>query len=282
MTSTTVLATGPVTVIDYRCCARSSDRPYLEHHTRYSISYVREGSFGYITRGVRYEMVAGSLLVGCHDDEYMCTHEHHSGGDRCLSIQFAPEWMDAHAQPAPHWSSRALPPLPELMVLGELAQRSAEGGTDIALEEAALLLTARFLELGSSTSGRPPEVSARARKLAIDIALWIDESASRDLDLDCIARTAHMSPFHFLRLFRRVLGVTPHQYLLRSRLRHAARLLADRGRAISDIAYEVGFADLSNFTRTFRRVAGVSPREFRSAAAGERKNLQALMGVSGR
>ena len=81
-------------------------------------------------------------------------------------------------------------------------------------------------------------------------------------------------PFHFLRVFTKALGVTPHQYLLRSRLRHAARLLAGDDRSITDIAYDVGFGDLSNFVRTFRRAAGVSPRDFRKMAKGERNFLQ--------
>ena len=83
-----------------------------------------------------------------------------------------------------------------------------------------------------------------------------------------------MSSFHFLRLFAKVIGVTPHQYLVRSRLRHAARLLAAEERPITDIAFDVGFADLSNFVRTFHRAAGVSPRAFRKAAKGERKIFQ--------
>ena len=68
--------------------------------------------------------------------------------------------------------------------------------------------------------------------------------------------------------------MTPHQYLVRSRLRHAARLLADEERPITDVAFEVGFGDLSNFVRTFHRAAGVSPRRFRQAARGDRKILQ--------
>ena len=87
-------------------------------------------------------------------------------------------------------------------------------------------------------------------------------------------REAGLSPFHFLRLFSHVLGVTPHQYLVRSRLRHAARLLADDSRAVTDIAFDVGFGDLSNFVRTFHRAAGVSPRGFRNAAKGDRKIFQ--------
>jgi AraC-like DNA-binding protein len=56
---------------------------------------------------------------------------------------------------------------------------------------------------------------------------------------------------------------------VRSRLRHAARLLADDGLSITDIAYDVGFGDLSNFVRTFHRAAGISPLRFRQASRGK-------------
>jgi AraC-like DNA-binding protein len=81
-----------------------------------------------------------------------------------------------------------------------------------------------------------------------------------------VARQVGLSRFHFLRLFAKVLGVTPHQHLVRSRLRRAARLLAREACTISDAAFEAGFGDLSNFVRTFRRAAGVSPRDYRRLA----------------
>jgi AraC-like DNA-binding protein len=77
-----------------------------------------------------------------------------------------------------------------------------------------------------------------------------------------------------LRLFAKVLGVTPHQYVVRSRLRRAARLLADGTRSVTAVAFDAGFADVSNFVRTFHRAAGVSPRRFRQAAQGNRNIFQ--------
>ena len=71
-----------------------------------------------------------------------------------------------------------------------------------------------------------------------------------------------------------MLGVTPHQYLVRSRLRHAARRLAYDDSPITDIAYDVGFGDLSNFVRTFHRASGASPLKFRQASKGDRKIFQ--------
>ena len=82
---------------------------------------------------------------------------------------------------------------------------------------------------------------------------------SEQINLEDAATQAGISPYHFLRLFSNVVGVTPHQYLVRSRLRHAARRLTDDDSAITEIAYDVGFGDLSNFVRTFHRAAGASP-----------------------
>jgi AraC-like DNA-binding protein len=81
-----------------------------------------------------------------------------------------------------------------------------------------------------------------------------------------LARLAAMSPYHFLRTFKIVTGTTPHQWLLRARLRAAAQRLAAGGERITDIALEVGFEDLSNFVRSFRAEFGLSPRAYRAAA----------------
>jgi hypothetical protein len=76
-------------------------------------------------------------------------------------------------------------------------------------------------------------------------------------------------------LFTRVVGVTPHQYLIRCRLRHAARLLAQDTQPVTAVAFDCGFGDLSNFVRCFGRAAGLSPLAFRRLAQGQRKILQA-------
>jgi AraC family transcriptional regulator len=289
MAATTILHSGPISVIDYRCNAGPGDEPFVERHDDFSISYVHRGSFGCRTRGEVFELVAGSILVGHPGDEYMCTHDH-SVGDECLSFQLSPALVEAiseRAAGAPQiWRIGCVPPLPELMVLGELAQALAQArtqartktttgnGIDSGLDEVGMVLAARFVEVVSGQKRRPPSARARDRRRAVEAALWMDAHAHEVIDLESAAREVGLSAFHFLRLFAQVLGVTPHQYVVRSRLRHAARLLADDTRSITDIAYDVGFGDLSNFVRTFHRAAGVSPRGFRQAAKGERKIFQ--------
>ncbi|MGH8175398.1 MAG: helix-turn-helix domain-containing protein [Steroidobacter sp.] len=263
-----------MSVLDYRCTAGPHDKPFTELHEATSLSYVRRGSFGYQYRGASFELTPGAVLVGRHGDEFQCTHDHHAGGDECLSFQFSPALIDMPGISARSWRIGFLPPLPELMVLGELAQAAAEGANDLGLDEIGLLLASRFGELTSGRKLRALRSRAEDRRRAVRAALWIDAHSQEHIDLDSAAQEAGLSPFHFLRMFGSVVGVTPHQYLVRSRLRRAARLLSERERAITDIAIEVGFGDLSNFVRTFHRAAGVSPGKFRQAARGDRKIFQ--------
>ena len=276
MAAMTLLQRDAMSVVDYRCSAAPGDRPFVEVHPAFSVSYVRKGSFGCRSRGRSFELVAGSILVGHPGDEFMCTHDH-VRGDECLSFHFAPEMVEAIGGRNEIWRTGCLSPLPELMVLGELGQAAAEGCSDVGLDEAGLWLASRFLEVVSGRQRRPPEALARDRRRAVEAALWMDAHAHEPLDLESAAREVGLSSFHFLRHFAHVLGVTPHQYLVRSRLRRAARLLAGDARSITDVAFDVGFGDLSNFVRTFHRAAGVSPRAFRRAARGDRKILQDLL-----
>jgi AraC-like DNA-binding protein len=73
-----------------------------------------------------------------------------------------------------------------------------------------------------------------------------------------------MSPYHFLRTFRQLVGMTPHQFVLRTRLHRAAVRLCRSDEAISEVAFGAGFNDLSTFNRRFRRIMGESPSAYRA------------------
>jgi AraC-like DNA-binding protein len=277
--ATALLDDTSVSATDYCCDAGPHDKPYAELHRRFSLAYVRRGSFGYRYRGRMHELVAGSVLVGHAGDEFVCTHEHHAGGDECLSFHFPADAIETlgagSAQVrAKLWRTGGVPPLPGLVVFGELAQAAADGRSDVGLDEAGFLFASRFAEIVAGRARMRTVASPRDRRRAVEAALRIEENAHEAIDLEDAGRDSGLSAFHFLRVFSASLGVTPHQYLIRSRLRRAANLLADATRPIGEIAFDVGFGDLSNFVRTFHRAAGVSPRAFRSAVRGDRKILQ--------
>lgn len=280
MAIATLLQRESISAVDYRCSAGPDDRPFPEQHRQHSISFVRRGSFGCHIDGECYELVAGSVFIGHPGGEYLCTHEHHDCGDECLSFRLSPGLVDMIVGGrGALWRTGCIAPLPQLMIAGELAQQVASGNSDLALDEAGVLLASKYVDVVAGDKRKPVRAHAQARRRAIEAAKWIEENSHYPIDFEQAAQQVQLSAFHFLRLFGAVIGVTPHQYLVRSRLRHAARLLADEERPVTDVALDVGFNDLSNFVRTFHRAAGVSPRDFRRASRGDRKRLQTAIGA---
>lgn len=84
----------------------------------------------------------------------------------------------------------------------------------------------------------------------------------RPLRIDDLAREVQMSPFHFIRQFQSVFGVTPHQFRIASRLEQARVLLAKGHHSVTDVCMEVGFSSLGSFSALFARRVGESPSAY--------------------
>jgi len=95
----------------------------------------------------------------------------------------------------------------------------------------------------------------------------IDRDFALELDLPTLARVAHTSPAHFIRVFKATFGETPHRYLQRRRIERAMYLLRTTDRSVTDICMEVGFSSLGTFSRTFSTVVGTTPTQFRQLGA---------------
>src|SRR5579872_6042999 len=199
MIRTPLLNHRSISVSDFRCTAGPGDKPFAEQFNCHSVSYVRKGSFGCQSRGRSFELVTGSVLVGFPGDEYVCTHDHVCG-DECLSFFLEQELVEAIGGRGEAWRVGAAPPLPELMVLGELAQAAADGRSDISLDEVGYLFASRFVDAVSDRTRKPAAIKARDRRRAVETAQWIEANSHHAIDLDDAASQAGISPFHFLRL----------------------------------------------------------------------------------
>ena len=91
----------------------------------------------------------------------------------------------------------------------------------------------------------------------------IEQEPERELSNDELARGAEIGPYRFPRAFAQATGTTPHQLILRTRLREAARHIPSESGSLIDIAFGCGFGDVSNFNHRFRAELGTSPRGFR-------------------
>ncbi len=95
---------------------------------------------------------------------------------------------------------------------------------------------------------------------------YMHDNCGRDLSLAEISQAADLSEFHFARLFKKITGMTPHNYLASMRIERARRLLAETDLPISDVGAQVGYSSQSHFTKVFREATGMTPRAFRLAA----------------
>jgi AraC family transcriptional regulator len=87
----------------------------------------------------------------------------------------------------------------------------------------------------------------------------------RELPLEEIAAAAYLSPFHFARLFKKLMGASPHAYLATLRVERAQRLLARTDLSVAEVSARVGYASSSHFTKAFRQATGLTPSAFRAA-----------------
>jgi AraC-like DNA-binding protein len=261
-------------VLDYVCTCGPRDRVFQERHALTSVSLVVAGTFLCRSAFGTSLLSAGSLFLGSAGKAYECSHRH-GAGDRCLSFQFEQGLFERLAHDAgaarAHFERDSLPPLRAFAAVTARAQATLERHAaaaevaDVAdVEEAAYALAATAARAaGAARSARPAEPATCHRARIADVLNHLGTRIAERHSIAELARVAGLSPYHFLRMFKQVTGVPPHQWLLRARLRRAAqRLLASRER-ITDIALEVGFEDLSNFVRTFRAEFGISPRGYR-------------------
>ena len=140
------------------------------------------------------------------------------------------------------------------------------GGISVAAGhiDAVSAVAAAGLAAGRSLPELLPGVAER-RRIA-DVVNHLDTAYAEPVDLDEMAAIAQLSRFHFIRVFRAVMGETPRQYLIAARLRAAADRLLDSAEPVTSVALSVGFNDISHFTTTFRQTFGMAPRQWRSAA----------------
>jgi AraC family transcriptional regulator len=252
LTSSLLASGSDWRVDDVVCSSGPRDRPFEERHDWACVA-----------------LTPGALLLGNSQHCFECGHEH-AVGDRCLSFHFAPEFLENVAVAAPGVRRLAftvprLPPIPALLPIIAAAEAAHRGAAETEFEELALRLAGAVSITLSGARAKIRAPSRRDERRITPVLRRIEAEADEPLSLANLARTAAMSPYHFLRTFRAVVGVTPHQFILHTRLQRTALRLRGTTDNVSDIAFAAGFGDLSTFNRRFRRLMGTSPSAYRAA-----------------
>ena len=264
---------------EFICELGPQDRAFEERHEDVTIAVVLEGSFLYRGATGRSLLYPGALLLGNAGACFECGHEHGTG-DRCISFHFSgPIFEEIAASVAGssrfRFPTTMLPAIPQLAGHVVKVEAGARGENPVYFEELSLGLAEAVLAALSEGGRAMGDPSARDRQRISDVIRHIEEGADQPLGLGDLAEVARMSRYHFLRTFRRVLGITPYQLVLNLRMRRAAVALRTTSAQIAAIAFASGFGDLSTFNARFREVIGMSPQVFRrSLKTGSPSSLQ--------
>lgn len=126
----------------------------------------------------------------------------------------------------------------------------------------------------------PPEVRfyqpSSKKRITLPAVAYIEAHYAEAIRLDDLSRLCGLGPFQFCRAFKREQGMTLREYLVRHRIGKAKELLKHPAASVTDVAFGVGFNDLSYFARVFRRAIGVSPSEFRIRTRADAPLAQSL------
>jgi AraC family transcriptional regulator len=156
-------------------------------------------------------------------------------------------------------------------ILSELAAESSTGR--MFAEASALALAARLAHSYAEPASRRPQGlrshrldEIRSRRVLNNIA----ENLDQNITIAQLAKVACLSPFHFARMFKAAMGVSPYRYVSQQRLERAKIMLADGKRSLSSIASSCQFSSQTSFNRAFLRATGVTPGEYRRARVEQR------------
>jgi AraC family transcriptional regulator len=166
-------------------------------------------------------------------------------GGKCLFHSTGEAWRDIKMKRLRHELMRQ--PASSLFVQG------------IAQAIAIYLARNYALTVKESHSSSPSLPGYKLRQ----ITDWMSEHVAEDINLDRLAAQAGLSKFHFHRLFKSAMGLSPSRNHINLRMNVARQLLRETKKSVVDVALDVGYTNPSHFAKLFRRETGLSPSDYR-------------------
>jgi len=266
------------TIADYKCHCDICSVSDPEYNESLCLSFIRKGFFEYQTFRRKDEMHAGRILISKPGYEHVTGHID-GQPDISTVIEFTADFFGEIADQYPQaaWflknndiHSLLLKSSPELDYLHnslwkKVQQKKAAG---LQMDEMVLDLLDKVINiLTHSDSIRSVGNLKQLHLGTVEKAReYILANFSQDISLQQLAKHCLVSPFHFSRIFKTIMNVSPHQYLAEVRLNHAKILLTTTAQSISDITYTCGFSSPENFATAYRHRFKINP-------SGDRKQM---------
>lgn len=231
----------------------------------FSVNFAERGSFTVSWGSRTARVTSDNILVTTPGFGYHVRHDDDAPNDVILGIAFQDHWRDHLTEVLPESRVARSPVTPVTNRRAYLRRRLVasfrHSPPTLCIDSiGAELLAAVGDEGNHHRRYRDSQLSWYAGRVDAAREL-LDEAYALDHSLSALAGEAGMSPFHFARVFRELVGLPPHRYLTLRRLAKAGDRLAE-GMSVTRTCFEVGFRNLSHFTHTFRRAYGMTPSHF--------------------
>lgn len=92
---------------------------------------------------------------------------------------------------------------------------------------------------------------------------YVKNNFDQPFDIENFIQSAHISKYHFIRLFKKHTGITPYEYFIQYRINKAKKLLTETNYSVDEISYKTGFSDANHFIRNFKKIVGMTPLKYR-------------------
>jgi AraC family transcriptional regulator len=269
-------------ITDFICRCTACGFSGIEYQHKCSICYIRRGSFLFKVFSAELECFNGRFLLNRPGFTHRVKH-YHAQPDECIIIGFSTAFYDkiqevyrkglngfltqedVHAQ--------VLPSTPETeYLMYRLRHALAAKKTEhLNIDGIVLELIENIFRMQEPAHNRNMTDKQKQVFLpAIEQSReFIQENFARHITMDELARVSHMSLFHFDRAFKQIVQMSPYQYLLNFRIRHASHLLISTEEPVSSIGWSAGFNSPDHFSYAFKGKTGFSPQQYRNKKTQE-------------
>jgi AraC-like DNA-binding protein len=238
-------------------------------HEGFAVGIIESGALGFFYRGENIVAAKGAINLANPDECHTGHGAHEEGWTYRMFYMHASEVHKAARQIAgrnvgmPFFQSGAIWDDALAAIIRQVHISLEEPKNPLIEKESLYLLMLTHLIRRHADS--PPQLSriGNERSVAQRARDYMEAHCSEDLSIHQLASIARMSPYHFIRVFYKEMGLPPHGYLLQARVKKAKTLLT-QGLPIAAAALESGFTDQSHLTRNYKRIFGITPGQFRN------------------
>ncbi len=248
-------------------------------HDEAELTLITEGCCTYHIHLETYEVQAGDLLfvppaelhsISISPKGYMQSSTYvfdmdflgANSADVCTFRYLTP--IRRHTLTLPRVIRREHPAYPELMKLFQEMNRVYEetpAGYEMVLKALLLCSMASLIPYRERENTRPQLEDEHTDKLKL-VLEYIGEHYAEELSIPRLSRLCFFSEYHFMRFFKKYIGMSCLEYIKNLRLEKAASLLEKGGQSVLDISLSCGFFNLSYFYREFKKKYGMTPKQF--------------------